>query len=209
MFKSLIATCAVGACAAAVIAPAASASPVLTYPTGTAVAAGASWTAANVGVWRFTGAFNISCSTAHMAGTVTENSDPVIRMDVSDSSYSGTGANSDCTTAFGSAKVIVNSLAWCIRSTKAVHTMELVGGNCTEASRPIKFIAWVTGVGECKYQAPSGMVGTFKTHPEDFQLTFLEQQFTLYEGSAWCPSSGKVDATYTFESPSGGAMYVS
>ncbi|MGN6586940.1 MAG: hypothetical protein ACTHKT_05635, partial [Solirubrobacterales bacterium] len=94
MHKKLMMTCmAIAAFAAFVIAPAASASPVLTE-NGTAVAVGASIEGKNTGEAIFTTtAGNVNCSSAVLKGTVTKNSGTKItgEIPVGSATYKGTG----------------------------------------------------------------------------------------------------------------------
>lgn len=207
MSKKLIAACmALAAFAALAIVPAAaSASPTLTFPTGTKASTGLTLTGTNVGETVMTGAFNVRCTTSHMHGTVTENSGTSIKGNITAASFSGSGTGGDCTSAFGSTKVEVTSLPWCLSSGKE-DKFEVRGGLCSEASRAIKFTLEITGTGPCRYEK-SSVAGTFKTHPEDAVLTISEQEAKLYEGGFFCPSSGKLDMTFTLETQTAGGSW--
>jgi hypothetical protein len=78
--KFMMACMAIAAIVAFVIAPAASASPVLTS-NGVKVPVGTSITAVNIGITKFTaGGITVECDHDHLVGTVTENTGTKIKV---------------------------------------------------------------------------------------------------------------------------------
>jgi hypothetical protein len=218
MYKKLMMACmAIAAFAAFVIAPAASASPVLTetkepnVPSGIAVPTGVSITGKNTGETVFTGAFNVRCTVAHMTGTLTTNSGSSIKgtIPVGGAQFTGTGAGEDCTSALGNVKVTVNS-ELCLETVAGTDTVKTTG--CGAA--PVVFTLEVTGTGPCKYSTEK-VTGTYTTNA-DAAVTVSEQESKKSEGGIFCPSSGKLDMVfdlYTTGATPGGApglpLYIS
>jgi hypothetical protein len=187
MHKKLMMACmAIAAFAAFVIAPAASASPVLTS-NNVPVPVGTSITGHNTGETLFTGAFNVRCTTAHMTGTVTANSGTSIKgtIPVGSAVFTGTGANGDCTSALGNVKVTVNS-ELCLETVTGSDTVKTTG--CGGA--PVVFTLEVTGTGPCKYSTAS-VLGTYVTG--EATILISEQAAKKSEGGFFCPSEGKLD----------------
>jgi hypothetical protein len=187
--KLMMACMAIAAFAAFVIAPAASASPVLTE-NGVAVAVGAEITGKNTGNTLFTGPFNVVCSNADLAGKVTANSGTQIKGEIpaGSATFTGTGTSSDCTSALGSAAVTVNS-ALCLETVKGTDTVSVTGcgGN-------VVFTLTVTGTGPCKYSTAT-VKGTYVTNA-GATVNVLEQEAVKSEGGFFCPSSGKLDMDF-------------
>jgi hypothetical protein len=188
MHKKLILACmAIAAFAAFVIAPAASASPTLTSE-GIDVPVGTSITAKNTGNTTFTGAFNVVCDHVHLGGDVTQNSGGVIKGELTTIDFNGTGTNTDCTSALGSTKVIVNSRL-CIETVTGTDTIKTTG--CVG---PVTFTLEVTGTGPCKYSTEK-VTGTYLTNAEA-TVNISEQEAKKHEGGIFCPSSGKLDMDF-------------
>jgi hypothetical protein len=205
MHKKLIMACmAVVALAAFALPALASASPVLTDSAGKAVAVGTEITGKNVGNTLFTGAFNVTCSTADLSGKVTENSGTSIKGEVpaGSASFTGTGTGGDCTSALGNTKVTVNS-ALCLATTKIADQFEVTGCGAN-----VTFTLEITGTGPCKYKAAK-VLATFTTAPADAQVTVTEQPAELEEGGFFCPSSGKLDMVFALTTKAGGTLTIS
>ncbi|MGN6557631.1 MAG: hypothetical protein ACTHLH_06420 [Solirubrobacterales bacterium] len=192
MHKKLIMACM--AIAAFVIAPAASASPVLTE-NPTPIPVGASVTAKNTGVVKFTGI--AECSTAHFAGTVTNNSGTKVEIEIplGSASFTGTGTSSDCTSSLGSVRVFVTSKICLATSTTDNLPLTGCGGNIV--------IDWVlTGTGECKYSTAS-VGSSFATNVTPAVVTVTEQPLSKAEGGIFCLASTKLDMTLDLSTTSG------
>jgi hypothetical protein len=189
MRKKLIMACmAVAAFAAFVVAPAASASPVLTEA-GAPLAVGSSIEGKNTGVTKFTGSFNVECSSAILKGTLTKNSGTKIEgtIPVGSATFTGTGTGGDCTSALGSTKVTVNS-ELCLAS-GTTHNFVVTG--CSGAA--VVFTLEITGTGPCKYST-AAVNGTFTTGTGTVNVS--EQEAKKIEGGFFCPSSGKLDMDF-------------
>jgi hypothetical protein len=191
MFKKLIlAGMAIAAFAAFAVAPAASASPVLTEK-GVAVAANSLVTFTSTETPTFTGAFNVTCTKGTITAKVTKNSGTKIEGTAlaANVQYSGTGTGGDCTSALGSTRVIVNS-ELCLTS-EASDTFVING--CE--AKPVEFTLEVTGTGPCKYST-SAIKGTFTTNATPATVKVTEQEAKKIEGGFFCPSSGKLDQDF-------------
>jgi hypothetical protein len=216
MRKVTMVSLAFGVYIALVAAPGAAValSPVITHPTGTPLSVnikgGVGFKATNVGVTKLTlptgGA--VECSTASMTGAITINSEGRIEADVEAVSFSGTSTELACTGSLPVARVTVPSVPWCIKAGVGLPTdgFEIRGGKCTEPSRSVTFII-DTGLSQCKYEkaSVSGTITT-DTQGQDAALDIAESEFKGETGNPpTCPSSGKLDMTYTLETDSGAA----
>jgi hypothetical protein len=206
MYKKLITACmALAAFVAFAVVPSlASASPELTEPTGTTLAAGSLIEGTNIKPTLFTSAFTkVECTTSTVTGKVIKNTGSEIEGEVSFAKFSGTGSGGDCTSSVGDVLVThnpaTNGLPWCIKNTKTADQFEIRGGACSAAARPIRFTLDFTSGLTCTYQRSTGALGTFTTHPEDAILSVEEQSWPLFEGGFPCPSEGKLDMTFTLE----------
>jgi hypothetical protein len=189
MYKKLMLACmAVAAFATSVVAPAASASPVLTE-NGTAVAVGASIEDKITGVMKFTGAFNVECSSTNLKGTVTKNSGTKLETTIPAGgvTISGTAVGGDCTSALGATKVTINSELCFASGAAPADTFTVTG-----CSANVVFTLEVTGTGPCKYST-AVVNGTFSTNVTPTTINVSEQEFKKIEGGFFCPSSGKLD----------------
>jgi hypothetical protein len=190
MHKKIIMACmAIAAFAAFVVAPAASASPVLTKNL-TALGVGSSITGTNTGETVFTGAFNVRCTSAHMAGTLTANTGSKIKgeIPVGNAKFTGTGTSGDCTSALGNVGVTVNSKL-CLETVTGQDNIVTTGCGAN-----VTFTLEITGTGPCKYSTAS-VTGTFKTNAAA-TVNVSEQEAKKEEGGIFCPSSGKLDMDF-------------
>jgi hypothetical protein len=201
MHKKLMMACmAIAAFAAFIVAPAASASPVLTEGgvalTGHAPGSGfvgASITGKNTGETVFTGAFNVRCTVAHLTGTLTANTGTKIKGEIplGNSKFTGTGTNGDCTSALGNVGVTVNSKL-CLESVTGQDNVVTTG-----CGGSVVFTLEITGTGPCKYSTAS-VTGSFVTNV-DAAVTVSEQEAKKSEGGIFCPSSGKLDMVFDLQ----------
>jgi hypothetical protein len=203
MHKKLMMACmAIAAFAAFVIAPAASASPVLTNSGGGATAVGTEITGKNVGNTTFTGAFNVVCSSADLTGKLTKNASNVIEgeIPVGSSTFTGTGTSSDCTSALGSTGVTVNTKLCLVAKGGDVATVTGCGAN-------LAFTLTITGTGPCKYSTAS-VSGTHNTN-KDAEITIVKQPANLVEGGFFCPGTGELDMVFALTTKAGGTLTIS
>ena len=209
MSKKLIAACmAIAAFAALAIASTASASPVLTHPTGTVQATGATITGTNVGNTLMTdtnGKAITECTNASLTGELTKNSGTAIEGNVTAATFTGTGTEGNCTgTFFSSPKVtpgVANGLPWCIRASSAFPTADEVqirGGKCSEPAREIRF-ALDLGSITCLYARSSTepIIGTLTTEPSDAVVHITKQLFKPVSTPFPCPEEGLLDMSFT------------
>ncbi|HET9677515.1 MAG TPA: hypothetical protein VFP21_08445 [Solirubrobacterales bacterium] len=206
MRNKFILTCAaVAAFAAFVVAPAASAGPVLTDSLGKSVAVGTEITGKNVNNVSFTGGFAVTCNSVDLTGKITENIGNSIKWEVliGGATFGGTGANGDCTTSFGAASVTANSRL-CFAASGKTDVVEITG--C--ATNPVTFTINVTGMMPCKYNTAK-VLGSHTTAPMDAEMTFIEQEAKLEEGPAFCPVSGKIDIVLALTTKTGGTLAIS
>jgi hypothetical protein len=127
---------------------------------------------------------------------VTKNSGSKIEGEVlaGGATYSGTGTSGDCTSAFGSTKVTVNSKL-CLAS-GLNDTLTITGClNAEGKPLPVTFTLEVTGLGPCKYST-AAVSGTFTSNVTPATAKVFEQEAKLEEGSFFCPSSGKLDQDF-------------
>jgi hypothetical protein len=209
MCKKILAFCA-ALMALAVVPAVASASPELTAPTGTTLAVGSKIQATNVGntLMSLSTGGEVVCTEAKMTGTLKANSGTLVEGDIETASFNGTeGEEKLCSSPLGPVKVTTGGFAtglpWCIKTTKTSHQFEVRGGKCSEPARAMTYIMDIGGIA-CPYSR-AALVGTFKTHPEDALLTVSEQEFTREGTNFFCPSSGKLNMTFTLETDPVGA----
>ncbi|MGN6585990.1 MAG: hypothetical protein ACTHKT_00760 [Solirubrobacterales bacterium] len=189
--KLMLACMAITAFAAFVIAPAASASPVLTE-NGAAIAVGTSIEGENVGNAEFTGG-GVTCSKAILGITVTKNNGTKIEAEVpvGKAALSGTNADKDCTSTLnkGAAKVEVNSKL-CLSSG------ELDKIAITGCGNVVTMTVLFTGVVTCHYQV-STLLATFTTNATPDALTIKEEVLKGEStNSGFCPAEGKFSLTF-------------
>jgi hypothetical protein len=235
MSKKLITACmALFALAAFILPAAASASPVITHPTGsrldpgtgscTSVSGTICITATNVGEFKFRDTSNtntlMSCPTASMTAYLTENSGTSFKANIHTTSFSGTGAGGRCTDSFGAAFFldtnIGNGTPWCLQS-GSEDRFTMRGNECSKESRSITFVLTDSVVGSCKYNRTAAVSGTFTTHSTgDAILTVAASTtgsaFAKEEGSVLCPASELLEMKFTLETDTTAAsdpLYIS
>jgi hypothetical protein len=226
MSTKLIATCmTLATFAVLATASTASAKPVLTQPTGTVLAAGTNVTAINIGEVVFTTSLgNITCSTGTLAGKVTKNSTTDgFEANVEATTFAGSGEQAagepdkECTSWSGGVSVTpnppTNGLPWCIKAVEANDNLQIRGNSCASAARPIRltFPFTSTFILTCTYQRIEPLNGSIRTDltgGEDAVGSLTQQEFTKVEGGAGCPSTGKLDLTFTL-SANGSAVFAS
>jgi hypothetical protein len=157
-------------------------SPEVTYPTGTRLAVGTKIKGQNVGEPHMT--FNLGtlyCSTFNVTGTLAKNTVGEVEADIETAEATGTSAGGACTnpktgTMTWTFSSITNGVPWCLRSTPtmAEDEVQIRGGKCSEAARPIRIVE--DGFG-CILERSSAMVGTLKTDPETAVVSFSNQTF--------------------------------
>jgi hypothetical protein len=213
MYKKLITACmAVAAFAAFVIPATASANPDLTegatlVPTGTTVVG------TNVGDTKMTTSLGtITCNSVVLKGKLTVNSTAAgIEGDIESASFTNSGST-ECTTWAGGVTVnanpATNGLPWCVEATENADAIKVRGGSCTAATRPIRFVMAFTSalIGTCTYQRTTAAVGTINTAESTASIS--EQEWTKFEGGSGCPSTGKLDMTFKFETENGTALTI-
>jgi hypothetical protein len=195
MHKKLIMACmAIAAFAAFVIAPAASASPILTDSEGT-VANGSEITgtlkAGTNSV--FTGSVTVTCSKAVLNGKVTANSGSSVKgeIPVGGASFTGTsGTGTECSSnLFGAPVVVTVNSALCLETVTGTDTVKTTG--C--GGKKVAFTLNLTGNGPCKYETEK-VTGTYETGLPG--LTVDNQPVSKVEGGFFCPSTGELDMTF-------------
>jgi hypothetical protein len=167
MSKKLITACmALFALAVFVLPAVASASPVATQPTGTAMAIGTKILGTNIGDTILktdpsgtTAPSTLTeCTKARMTGELTKNSGTTIEGNITTATFSGTGSTlasrPECTgapnilgnfiiTANGGGtdgESVINGTPWCLRATGSTDVFTLSGGACGSASTQIRLI---------------------------------------------------------------------
>jgi len=215
MHKKLIMACmAIAAFAAFVVAPAASASPVLTSG-GSSVPVGTSVTGKNTGNTVFSGGFNVTCSTADLKGTVTANTGTTVAGTVAANTaeFTGTGSGGDCTSALGDVKVTVNS-ELCFDTIKGTDNVTIDG--CEVETSPgvktteaITFTLHVTSLGlSCAYST-STVLGTYVTSAAA-TVNLNAQAATRQAGqSGFCPANGSLTMDFDLYTTDGTLLQVS
>ncbi|MGN6587627.1 MAG: hypothetical protein ACTHKT_09180 [Solirubrobacterales bacterium] len=203
--KFMLTCAAVAAFAAFVMAPSASAGPVLTDSLGKSVLVGTEITGKNVNNVSFTGGFAVTCSKVDLTGKITENVGNSIKWEIliGGATFGGTAANGDCTTGFGAASVTVNSRL-CFTANGNADAVEVTG--C--ATNPVTFTVNVTAMMPCKYNTTKAL-GSNTTSPMDAEMTFIEQEAKLEEGPEFCPTSGKLDMVLGLTTKTGGTLAIS
>jgi len=204
----------------AVLAPASSAAPVITHPTGTVLATGVNLQATNVGETRFVSpSLTESCTIAKLTGPLKSNSTAGgFQAEITSATFNGTGTGGDCTStgSFFTGSVAwtfntgTNGTPWCIKNTLN-DNLEIRGGACASATRPIRIAKDLTGLVTCTYERTAGIAGSFKTHPEDALVSVTSgQTFSLVSGFA-CPSTAEPSLTFTLETDTATAepLYIS
>jgi hypothetical protein len=204
MHKKILAICA--ALVAFVAMPAvASASPEL-VENGARVATGTKITAKNSGNVRLTTSIGtLTCTEAHMGGTLVTNSGKLVEGTIESASFTGPGGGKCEGSGFlSSYTVTAEGLHWCVKTTSTVaDTFAIRGGGCNEATRPITFTLHGEVI-SCKYSR-SEVTGTYNTKTDPLTLTTgASQTFAGDAGnSGFCPSSGTLDAAFNLTTTNG------
>lgn len=203
MHTKRIAIC-IAACAVTGLAlpTMASASPVLTSPTGTVAKVGTKFKSTTVGSTLFTTAVGtFQCTSGLNTGTLIKNNGTEIEGEVESLELSGTGAGGECTGGMlGNFKVttkVTNGLPYCMRSLSN-DQLELRGGSCAGASRPIVFTVDFAAGFNCSYER-AAITATFTTEPGDATASAAGAKLTKISGSVVCPSEILLDTTLTLE----------
>jgi len=199
--KIIGAVVAVALVAFAAVPALASASPVL-KESGTAVPLGSKIAGTNIGnTVMTTSAGNIECQSSVMKGTVTKNSGTEIEGNIESATFTGTGSEGKCTTAFlGDVKVEPKRLPWCIKAgvgKLAKDAFNVTSGTCSGGG-VMEFTLNSSLAGACTY-TKSAVEGTFNTGGTQAVLTVSEQEFVKSSGGFFCPSSGKLDMKFGLE----------
>ncbi len=188
MHKKLMLACmAIAAFGAFVIAPVASASPVLTHE-GKPVPVGTKIFGTLTGNATFTASVEVTCDHVILTGEVTKNSGTAIEGKITTKDFNGTASSTECTsTLFGAPVLVTVNSNLCVKSTVlGVATTDGCGG-------AVVFTLNLTGNGPCKYSTAS-VTGTYKANEPP--VTISEQESKLVEGGFFCPGSGKLDMTF-------------
>lgn len=190
-------------------------SPEVTYPTGTKLATESAVRAVNVGDTKLTSTGGtLTCSSAALEGILKKNSGTEVEVDIESATFAAGG---ECTSTDGatvSAAPSKNGVPWCLRSTPefVADEFQIRGGRCSDAVRPIRFIANTTTTtpGECVYERSGAIVGSYKTSPEDALLTSNGVTYSRVSGSFSCPESISLDTSITLEKDegAGGALFL-
>ena len=199
--KPIIVCLTVAAFMAFIAVPAASASPVLTHPTGTILSAAGNpkLTATSVGSVTFTSSSgSIHCSHASMTGELTANTGSLIEGKITSAEVGGIAAGTDCESWNGDTHMTLNASAaapWCMKSggKDTITIADCAGGSITFT---IDFTNGVT----CGY-GKAAINGTFTTDASgDAVLTVSEQGFSrIHSNSILCLSEVKLDMSLTLE----------
>jgi hypothetical protein len=204
MYKKLATACiAMAALAGFLIAPSASASPVLTEG-GTAVAVGSSITFKNTGNIFFTGAATLACETGDLKGTVLVNTGTRIKSEVplGGTSFTGTGTNGDCTSSLGPFRMIMNSKL-CMETITGTDTWRIIGCGSTNITFTLEF----TGLGTCKYTKER--LNSAYTTSADATINVSKEPYVKEEGGAFCPSEGQLDMDLDLTTTDGTTLLIS
>jgi len=216
--KLLVTPAALLAFAAFIVLPAvASASPALTSPLGTLAPVGTKFKGTTIGATKMTlsNGATLECTAGVNSGVLLKNTGTFIEGEIQTLEVSGTAAGGDCTSSMGSFKVTTtpgNGLPYCMKTAKTADQLEIRGGSCSSAARPITYLVDFTSLGvACDYERSTPILATFTTAPTDATATENEVLFKLAAGSSFvCPAEAKLDASMTLENSStGAAAYVS
>ena len=224
MSKKLFAACLVIA-AFAVVPSFASANPILTEPTGTALGAGATITATNVGETTLvTSTGTLSCSKDDLHGTLVSNATAAgVKGEITAAKFGGTGplqsgaeANECTGSNFFTPNTTITpnqSLPWCLEAAAAADTFSVKGGKCGAATA-ISFKLDVTGVGTCEYTraVTSPITGTLVTDgggANENTAAIANTAFGLVSGPGLCPGEGKLNMRFSLETTTGAQIFIS
>jgi len=213
MSKKLFAACLVIA-AFAVVPSLASANPILTEPTGTALAAGSRITATNVGITKFhTSTGDLECTKATLTGSLTSNATGTgAKGEIEKATFAGTGPETfgekECTGTnvflTGTTVTPALNLPWCLEAPAAADSFTLKGGPCG-SPREIKFNLDMTEIGTCEYSRTSTVNGTLVTDSggsNENTLAITAVPWTKIGGPGLCPSTGELTMRFSLETDS-------
>jgi hypothetical protein len=204
MHKKLIMTCAaIAAFAAFVVAPTASASPVLTE-SGVAVPVGAEVKGSNTGTFRFegSGGYTIECSTATLAAKVTGNSGTQIKLEAGAGGLttSGTGTSGDCTANWGPTTMTWSKM--CFETIAKTDSVSITG-----CGAGMTLTTNYTGVGTCQYTA-ANLTGSFITNA-DATISMNSLTVKLLEGGILCPAEVRFSLDFDLNTVAGTTLSIS
>lgn len=114
------------------------------------------------------GTANWECSAALLTGTVAKNNGTSLEATINTLSFSGTGANGECTGAAGGFTFNTNGesgVPWCLQSDSSMtdDSFQIRGNACNLASRAITITTSTTTVGKCLYKRFAAIPGTYDT----------------------------------------------
>ena len=205
MHKKLIMTCAaIAAFTAFVVAPVASASPVLTSE-GKAVAVGTKVNGNNTGIFKFQGSneYTIECSSMSMATSVIVNSGSKIELEALAGAVvnKGDATGEDCTASWGPAKMTWGKM--CFTATKGSDNLSITG-----CGGEVILTTNITGTSSCQYAVSSGTATISTGEDATFNVSSLVVKKT--EGSGFfCPSEVQFTMTFDLTTSSGGTLSIS
>lgn len=234
MSKKLSSSCmALFALAVFILPAAASASPVLTHPTGTKLATGRLLKGTSIGNFLFKSGSTVlfECTKATYTGELTKNNGEEIEANITTATITGTGAEAvagmpECTastignftmTTNGGGvdeNTVANGTPWCLKSTVS-GSFSMRGGKCSEAARAITFALDGTAIGACHYSRSASITGTYTSDSSGdaiFSLTSAGTEFTKETGDpVLCPSGFSLEAKFTMETDTSTAepVYIS
>jgi hypothetical protein len=179
------------------IAPAASASPVMTTESK-AVAVGAEITGKNTGEFISTGPLFVHCGSVDLVATVTGNSGTQIKLEAEAGNFSFTSNGGECEPG------AAYSFSWgklCFESIPKTDNVAVTG--CGSSAT---LVTNITGVASCRYSFPrfTGVVLT----GGNATISFSEQEAELSEGVFACPSAWKFDFDLFLFSPAGTTLSI-
>ncbi|MGN6587036.1 MAG: hypothetical protein ACTHKT_06115 [Solirubrobacterales bacterium] len=188
--KIMLACMAIIASVAFVIAPAASASPVLTH-NGTIVPVGTKVIATNTGLVTLTLASGqeTTCTHAKLTGEVTKNSGSVVEGSLTTKDLNGTGTSTDCTDGLlGPFGVTIGRLCMKVAVSPADTAV------FTGCGGPVALTLNFTGFAPCKYSR-NELQANFTTGGTQVTVTNAEE-ISLIEGGSFCPAGFFLDLTF-------------
>lgn len=215
--KPLMACVSLLAFAAFTVLPAvASASPVMTTSTGAVAPVGTTYKGITIGATKMTaGSITLECSAGVNSGVLTKNTGTEIQGEIKTLELSGTGTGGDCTSSLGVFKVTTtagNGVPYCMKNIKGTDNLEIRGGACTAAARPITYSLDFTSMGlTCNYERATPITAPFTTAPNDATATQSGVEFKAEAGNSFfCPQEAKLDASLTMvETATGQPAFVS
>lgn len=227
MSKKLFAACLVIA-AFAVVPSLASANPILTEPTGTALTGEPNIVGTNVGETTMTTSLgNLHCTTAILTGKLKSNTTASggAKGEITSAKFGGTGPTQsgapepECTgsnfftpnTTITPEISTTQGLPWCLEA-GTTDTFTVKGGTCG-SQRPITFALDITGIGTCRYIRETTINGTLVTDgagANENTMSITNVAFTKEEPSAFgCPGEGQLDMKFSLETENGTQIFIS